>query len=86
MSFDRPVSSVGRAYHRHARIVHQIRAESNVEAILLETLERSMAFSAGMFITLLRVFLGLIGVLLGLVTLTVVAERQRLLAILERRS
>ena len=48
-------------------------------------LNRNMAFSAGMMVLLVRMFVGTIVVVFGLSIMTVVVERARLLAVIGRR-
>lgn len=52
---------------------------------LAGSLKRNMNFSAGLLLLAFRVILGLIVMLLGFATMTVVIERARLLRILEAR-
>jgi len=82
-SFDRPVSALVELYAPFFRLVDQVRPRTDVESLLLDSLRGSMNFSLGVYVTLLRVFLGVLAFVMGLVVLTVVVERRRLLRIIE---
>jgi hypothetical protein len=83
-SFDRPVSELAHLYDGYERILRQIRAETATEEVLIETLRRGMYFSAGTLVLLMRLFLGTLIALSGLIALTVVVERHRLLALIRK--
>jgi len=81
-SFDRPVSQLVTLYAPFFQLVDQVRPHTDVEQVLLDSLRASMHFSLGVYVTLVRVFLGTLVCLAGLIMLTVVVERQRLLRII----
>jgi len=83
MSFDRPVSSIGHVFQPYQPLIRVVRPQTEVESTLLRAIQGTMKFSAGMMITMLRVFLAVIAVIMGLVCLTVVYERHRLLSLIE---
>jgi hypothetical protein len=55
-----------------------------VEALLLDSMKRGMVFSAGVMVLMLRVYIGTLVLLMGLIALTVVVERRRLLRVIEK--
>lgn len=85
-SFDRPISSLERLYDPYKPFMTLTRPESPLESLLLRVLGAHMAFTVGILMTLVRLFLGVLVALMGLVTLTVVVERRRLLVLIERQS
>lgn len=82
--FDGPVASLAFAFDVHERRLQQIRPETFTEEVLMETLMHGIHFSTGFVILLMRIFLGTLTMVTGLVALTVVVERRRLLAIIHR--
>ena len=82
-SFDTPVSKLVTMYAPFFRVFDHVRPHTDVEVVLLESLRGSMNFSLGVYVTLVRVFLGTLAFVMGLVMLTVVVERQRLLRIID---
>lgn len=83
-AFDRPVAALAHLYDGYERILNQIRPETPTEKILLESMQRGMYFSAGTLVLLMRLFLGTLIALSGLVALTVVVERHRLLVLIRK--
>jgi hypothetical protein len=81
-AFDGPVSQLVRLYAPFFRLADQVRPHTDVEQVLLDSLRANMDFSLGVYVTLVRVFLGTLVCLAGLIMLTVVVERQRLLSII----
>src|SRR5262245_9551463 len=57
MSFDRPVSSLGQLYRPYAPILRVAKPTTDLEFVLLSGLKHNMAFSVGIMMTLMRVFL-----------------------------
>lgn len=84
MSFDLPVSSLGELYAPYAPFLRLAEPETDIEAILMKGLKANMAFSAGMMMTLMRVFLGILMLVMGMVALSVRLERRRLLNVIAR--
>jgi hypothetical protein len=82
-SFDAPVSALVTLYAPVFHVVDQVRPRTDVETVLLSSLRGNMNFSLGVYVTLMRVFLGALAFVMGLVMLTVVVERQRLLRIID---
>ena len=83
-AFDRPVLKIAAIYEPYRRTLDKITPETGVELILLDMMKGGLVFSTGMMVLLLRLFLGTLVLLFGLVSLTVVVERRRILAIVER--
>jgi hypothetical protein len=84
MSFDRPVSALGELYAPYAPFLRLTRPTTDTEALLLAGLKANMAFSVGVMITLMRVFLGILLLVKGMVALSVRLERRRLLDVIAR--
>ncbi len=84
MSFDRPVSSLGELYGPYAPFLRLVEPKSDMEEVLMRALKGNMAFGAGVMITLMRVFLGLLMLVMGMVALSVSLERRRLLNVIAR--
>jgi hypothetical protein len=84
MSFDYPVSSLGKLYGPYAPFLRLTRPDTDTEAMLLAGFKANVSFSVGIMITLMRVFLGILVVVMGLVALSVRLERRRLLDVIER--
>lgn len=83
-SFDRPIARMAFLYDRYQRTLDKIRPETSVEALLLDSMKRGMVFSAGVMVLMLRVYIGTLVLLMGLIALTVVVERRRLLRVIEK--
>jgi hypothetical protein len=84
MSFDRPVSSLGRLYGPYAPLLRVVKPHTEVESMLFVSLKHNMAFSVGIMMTLMRVFLGILMIVMGMVALSVRLERRRLLDVIAR--
>jgi hypothetical protein len=84
MSFDRPVSSLGELYGPYAPFLRLVRPGNDVEVILMKTLKANIAFSVGIMMTLMRVFLGILMLVMGMMALSVRLERRRLLDVISR--
>jgi hypothetical protein len=82
--FDRPVAGLSLLYAPHYRSILKIRPETFTEEVLMETITRGIHFHAAFLTLLLRLFLGTLATLGGLIMLTVYVERRRLLAVIER--
>lgn len=84
MSFDRPISSLGRIYDPYTPFLRLAKPDTDVEAILLAAIKGNMAFGVGVMVTLMRVFLGILVAVMGMVALSVRLERRRLLDVIAR--
>ena len=84
MSFDRPLSTLGEMYGPYAPALRLIRPSTDTEAFLISGMRANMAFSVGVMITLMRVFLGILIGVMGMVALSVRLERRRLLDVIAR--
>jgi hypothetical protein len=82
--FDRPVAQLAFLFQRGYEKIENTVAETPTEARLLHALQRNMEFSTGVMLMLMRVFLGLFALVTGMVTMTVVYERHRLLQLIKR--
>ena len=83
-SFDGPIADLAFLYDRYQRILDSITPESEVEELLLQGVRRGMYFSSGVMVMMLRIYIGTLVCLMGLVALTVVVERHRLLRMIEQ--
>ena len=70
--------------HQIGEELDSIETETARERLLVSGLRRSMHFSAGILALVVRVALGTLMAVAGLVVLTVVVERRRLLQIIGR--
>jgi len=82
VSFDRPVSQLALLYRPYQRIIALAQPRSDLEGMLKTGLEANIAFSMGLTMTLIRVFAGLLVLVMGMVALTVRMERRRLLSVI----
>ena len=82
--FDRPVAKLAFLFVSYQGALEYIQPETSTEQFLLETLQGGMKFGSGMALMLLRLLLGTLVAMAGFATMTVVVERRRLLAIIER--
>jgi hypothetical protein len=82
--FDPPVNALTRMYDPYQPMLRNLRPTTDTEQLLLWGLRANMSFTAGMLMTLLRVFLGLLLLLCGLFLITTAFERRRLVRILQR--
>jgi hypothetical protein len=84
-TFDAPlVRPIAQGYARLELRLARFEPRTASELRLAHGLRRTQRFSAGLLILATRALLGVLGGLLGLATLTVAAERRRLLAIVAR--
>ena len=82
--FDKPVAQLAFLFDRGlVRLENQTPA-TPTEALLLRAVTRNMQFSAGVMMLLMRVFLGLLTLVAGMLAVTVVVERGRLLRVIKR--
>jgi hypothetical protein len=83
--FDRPIAQIAFLFEAHqARLEQRVDDATPREIGLMRGLLMNMAFSAGMMVLLVRVFIGTILLVSGLSIMTVVVERARLLAVIHR--
>ncbi len=78
-AFDRPIARLAFLYHTYQGILDHILPETDTEKILLSSMKHGMNFSAGIVVMLVRLLIGSLVCMSGLVALTVVVERRRLL-------
>jgi hypothetical protein len=83
-SFDGPVAQLAFLYDSYQGILDRIQPETPVEEMLLAGIERGMFFSAGTMVMMMRIYLGTLVALMGLIALTVVVERRRLLRLIDK--
>ncbi len=83
-SFDGPVSELAFLYDGYQRTLDKITPETPVEQMLMEGAKRGMYFSAGTMVMMMRIYVGTLVCLMGLVALTVVIERRRLLRVIAK--
>jgi hypothetical protein len=83
-SFDGPVSQLAFLYDGYQRTLDKITPETPVEQMLMEGAKRGMYFSSGVMVMMMRIYLGTLVCLMGLVSLTVVIERRRLLRVISK--
>ena len=84
ITFDRPVAQIAFMYDRYERLLGKIRPETSIEALLLDSMKAGMRFSSGIMVLLMRIYVGTLVLLMGLVALTVVVERRRLLRLIAK--
>ena len=83
--FDRPIAQIAFLFDAYQeRLEKSAESATPRELALMRGLNRNMAFSAGMMVLLVRVFVGTILLVFGLSIMTVVVERARLLAVIGR--
>jgi hypothetical protein len=82
--FDRPVAQLAFLYEPLQSNLERVESITLAEHQLRGTLSRGMAWSAGLLMLVVRLFIGVLVALAGLVMMTVVVERRRLLRIIER--
>ncbi len=84
--FDRPIAQLAFLFQngqlRLEKLANESTSENEVK--LLRLLSRNMAFSAGIMVLQLRLFVGTMGLLGGLIMMTVVVERRRLLQVIQK--
>lgn len=82
--FDRPVAEIGFIFQRGMVLVENAVPQTPSEARMLRALSRNMKFSAGIMVTMMRIFLGTLAMLGGFIMMTVAVERGRLLRLIAR--
>jgi hypothetical protein len=82
--FDWPVAQLAHIFDRGRAQLESSEPETTSERRMVHRVQRNMDFSAGVMVFLLRTFLGMLALVLGLAIVTVVVERARLIALLIR--
>src|SRR5215470_18773388 len=82
--FDGPVAELAFIFQRGMVIVENAVPETPSEKRMLHALAVNMNFSAGIIVTMMRVFLGTLAMLGGFIMMTVAVERARLLRLIAR--
>jgi hypothetical protein len=82
--FDRPVASLAFIFQRGMVLVENAEPQTPSEAAMLRALGRNMNFSAGVMVTMMRMFLGTLAMLAGFIMMTVAVERARLLRLIAK--
>ena len=82
--FDGPVAELGFIFQRGMIMVENAAPQTPSEARLLRALARNLNFSAGMMVTMLRMFIGTLAMLGGFIMMTVSVERARLLRLIAK--
>ena len=83
-SFDGPIAQLAFLYDSYQNTLDKIQPQTQVERWLIAGVRRGMIFSAGTMVMMLRIYIGSLVCLMGLVSLTVVVERRRLLRLVEK--
>jgi hypothetical protein len=82
--FDGPIANLAFIFQRGQILVENVEPKTQSEARMLAALARNMAFSAGIMVLQVRLFVGTLAMLAGFILLTVVVERARLLRLIKR--
>ncbi|HTO55509.1 MAG TPA: hypothetical protein VMR50_19150 [Myxococcota bacterium] len=82
--FDRPVAELGSLFEHALFVVENATPETPTERRLMYGLSRNMQFSSGIMVLQMRIFLGTLTMLGGLIMMTVAVERARLLRLIKR--
>lgn len=82
--FDGPIAELAFLFQRGQLIVENAQPQTPSEKRMLRALSLNMQFSAGIIVLLVRLFVGTLAMLAGLILMTVVVERGRLLKLIKR--
>jgi hypothetical protein len=82
--FDRPVAQLAFLFDGKDRALGTIQPQTSNEAFLVAELQHQLRLSSSLTILLLRLFLGTFVLTAGLILLTVVVERRRLVGVILR--
>jgi hypothetical protein len=82
--FDGPVANLAFIFERGMILVENAAPQTPSEARMLNALGRNMKFSAGIMVTMMRIFLGTLAMLGGFIMMTVAVERGRLLRLIAK--
>lgn len=77
--FDKPVAEMAFLFDRKDRALDNLKARTGNEQFLIDELRYQMHLTSSLMVLLLRLFLGTFVLMAGLILLTVVVERQRLI-------
>jgi hypothetical protein len=81
-SFDRPIAQVGRLLERYRAALRRLPPQTPQEQFLMSELASQTRITAAVAVLLLRMFVGTLVTVAGLICLTVAVERHRLLALI----
>jgi hypothetical protein len=82
--FDGPVASLAFIFQRGMIVVENAVPQTPSEDRMLHAMARNMNFSAGIIVTMMRIFLGTLAMLGGFIMMTVAVERGRLLRLIAK--
>lgn len=83
--FDRPIAQLGFIFQKgQLQLEKMATVASPGERRILRMLSRNMSFSAGIMVLQVRLFVGTVALIGGLIMMTVVVERGRLLKLIKR--
>ena len=83
-AFDRPIAELGNALGGYQGGLDGMQTSTELEVFLIEQLHFQTNVTASVMVLLLRLYVGTLALLAGLILLTVSIERGRLLALIER--
>lgn len=81
-AFDRPIAQVGELLARYRAALRRLPADTPSEAFLMSELNSQTRVTGSVAVLLLRIFVGSLVLIAGLICLTVSVERARLLALI----
>jgi hypothetical protein len=81
-SFDRPIARMGQLLSRYRAALRRLPPQTEQERFLLSELHGQTRITGAVAVLLLRMFVGTLVVVAGLICLTVSVERHRLLALI----
>jgi hypothetical protein len=83
--FDRPIAQLAFIFQRGQLKLDKMAEDASPgELQLMRVLSRNMSFSAGIMVLQVRLFVGTVALLGGLIMMTVVVERGRLLKVIKK--
>jgi hypothetical protein len=82
--FDRPIAELAFLFDRKDRALGNIEPGTSMERFLVRELRYQIQLTTSLIILLLRLFVGTLVLTAGLILLTVVVERRRLLGVIRR--
>ncbi len=83
-AFDRPIAELGSTLGGYKGGLDRLQASTELEVFLIKQLRFQTDVTASVMVLLLRVYMGTLALLAGLILLTVSIERGRLLALIQR--
>jgi hypothetical protein len=81
-AFDRPIARMGQLLSRYRAALRRLPPQTAQEKFLISELHGQTRITAAVAVLLLRMFVGTLVVVAGLICLTVAVERHRLLALI----